>query len=74
VSPFNILISFTRRSLSIRATLLTFPSISKELLLLLLSLSRVFDGTESGEDLTSKAVRVVGGDAATPVVAADLLL
>jgi hypothetical protein len=46
----------------------------KQLLLLLLSLSRILNGTESDEDLVSEAVRVVGGDTATPVVAVDLLL
>jgi hypothetical protein len=54
--------------------LLIPPSISKHLLLLLLSLSRVIDGTESGEDLVSEAMWVVGGDTATPVTVMNLLL
>jgi hypothetical protein len=44
----------------------------KQLLLLLLSLSRVLNCTESGEDFVSESVWIVGGDAATPVVAVDL--
>jgi hypothetical protein len=43
-------------------------SLSKQFLLLPLSRSRVLEGTESGEDLVSEAVRVVGGDTAAPVV------
>jgi hypothetical protein len=50
------------------------PSIIKHLLLRLLSLYRVLNGTESDEGLGSEAVRVVSGDMPTPVVAADLLL
>ena len=48
--------------------LLNLPSLIKHLLLFLLSLSRVLDGTESGEDFVSEAVRVVGGGTAAPVV------
>jgi hypothetical protein len=46
----------------------------KHLLRLFLLLSRVLDSTESGEDLVREAVRVVGGDTATPVVVMDLML
>jgi hypothetical protein len=54
--------------------LLNLPSLIKHLILLLLSLSRVLDGTESGEDFVSEAVWVVGGDTAAPVVVMNLLL
>jgi hypothetical protein len=47
---------------------------SKHLLLLLLPLSRILDGTESGENLVSEAVRVVVGDTVAPVAGMDLLL
>jgi hypothetical protein len=48
--------------------LLIPPPPIKNLLLLLLSLSRVLDGTESGDNILFKSVRVVGGDTVTPVV------
>jgi hypothetical protein len=50
------------------------PSLVKDLLLLLLSLSRVLDGTEFDEDLVSKAVRVVGGGTAAPMTVVNLPL
>jgi hypothetical protein len=46
----------------------------KHLLLRLLSLSRVLDGTESGEGPVREAVWVVGGNTKAPVIAVDLLL
>jgi hypothetical protein len=54
--------------------LLIPPSLSKYPLLLLISLSRVLDSTDSGEGLVSEAVWVVVGDTAAPVVGCDLLL
>ena len=54
--------------------LLLPPPPIKQLLLLLLSLSRVLDGSESGKNLVSEAVWVVGGDTAAPVEGMDLPL
>jgi hypothetical protein len=54
--------------------LLSPPSLIKHPLLRLLSLSRVLNGTESGEGLLNKAVWVVGCDMTTPVVVMDLVL
>jgi hypothetical protein len=54
--------------------LLTPPSPIKQLLLLLLSLSRVLNSTESSEDLVSEAVWVVVGDTVAPVTVVDNLL